>query len=115
MSNLKDLSDPRVWLEEVEDEGALSWVKQRNAKCLEVVGEPETRTTYGKLLSIMDSTEKIPYIGRVINGFYYNFWQDETRVRGIWRRCTLEEFKKDAPDWEVVLDLDIQLRCAVGT
>ena len=25
--------------------------------------------------------------------FYYNFWQDADHVKGIWRRCTLEEYK----------------------
>jgi len=47
-------------------------------------------------LSILDSKEKIPYIGRVFTTpsgvtHYYNFWQDEVHVRGIWRRCTLDE------------------------
>ena len=36
----------------------------------------------------------------------YNFWQDEVHVRGVWRRCTLAEYKKEVPAWEVVLDLD---------
>ena len=33
-------------------------------------------------------------------------WQDETHVRGIWRRCSLDEYRKDDPAWEVVLDVD---------
>ena len=45
-------------------------------------------------------------LGRVLNGLYYNFWQDETHVRGIWRRCTLEEYRKPDPAWETVLDID---------
>ena len=59
-----------------------------------------------RILDILDSKEKIPYVGRVLNGLYYNFWQDETHVRGIWRRCTLDEYRKDKPEWESVLDLD---------
>lgn len=27
-------------------------------------------------------------------------------VKGIWRRCTLEEYRKPEPQWETVLDLD---------
>ena len=37
---------------------------------------------------------------------YYNFWQDDKNVRGIWRRCTLDEYRKPSPAWETVLDLD---------
>ncbi len=38
--------------------------------------------------------------------FYYNYWRDDKNVRGVWRRTTLEEYKKEKPNWEVVLDLD---------
>ncbi|MGL4551014.1 MAG: prolyl oligopeptidase family serine peptidase, partial [Gemmataceae bacterium] len=34
------------------------------------------------------------------------FWRDQTHVRGIWRRTTIEEYRKPAPAWETVLDLD---------
>ena len=99
-------NDPRIWLEEVEGEEALEWAMGRNEAALEAIGQPESRDTYRRLLDIMDSKEKIPFIGRVLNGLYYNFWQDETHVKGIWRRCTLDEYRKAAPAWETVLDLD---------
>src|SRR5205823_6525626 len=38
--------------------------------------------------------------------YYYNFWQDAAHVRGLYRRTTLEEYRKDNPAWETVLDLD---------
>src|SRR5262249_33547633 len=38
--------------------------------------------------------------------YYYNFWRDAKNPRGLWRRTTLEEYRKDQPAWEVVLDLD---------
>ena len=38
--------------------------------------------------------------------YYYNFWRDAKNPRGLWRRTTLEEYRKDQPDWEVVIDLD---------
>ena len=38
--------------------------------------------------------------------FVYNFWQDENHVKGIWRRTTMEDFKKEEPEWETVLDVD---------
>ena len=36
----------------------------------------------------------------------YNFWQDAENPRGLWRRTTLESYRKRDPDWEAVLDLD---------
>jgi prolyl oligopeptidase len=98
--------DPRVWLEGVEDAGALDWVRSWNAHATSSLGDPKGSATYTKILEILDSKEKIPYVGRVLDGLYYNFWQDDVHVKGIWRRCTLAEYRKEAPAWEVVLDLD---------
>ena len=89
-------SDPRIWLEDVTGEEALAWVKARNAAALSSFGNPSDSATYSRILEILDSKAKIPYIGRVLNGLYYNFWQDETHVRGIWRRCTLDEYRKES-------------------
>ncbi|KAL3928426.1 MAG: hypothetical protein SGPRY_002390, partial [Prymnesium sp.] len=98
--------DPRLWLEDVEGERCLDWVRTRNAHVLESLGEPKESSLYKRILDILESKEKIPYIGRVLNGRYYNFWQDEQHVKGIWRRCTLDEYRKPSPKWETVLDLD---------
>mmetsp|Transcript_29358 Transcript_29358/g.95600 ORF Transcript_29358/g.95600 Transcript_29358/m.95600 type:complete len:750 (-) Transcript_29358:128-2377(-) len=106
LPTLEDLTDPREWLEEVEGDKQIGWVKEQNADAVARIGEPSDKPLYGRLLEIMESDEKIPYIGRVLNGLYYNFWQDETHVQGIWRRCTLDEYRKAEPEWELVLDLD---------
>jgi len=98
--------DPRVWLEEVEGEESLRWVRQRNAHAIDSLGQPSSLPVYTRILDILDSKEKIPYVGRVLNGLYYNFWQDERHVKGIWRRCSLDEYRKPSPAWETVLDLD---------
>ena len=91
LPTVADLTDPREWLEDVEGDAPLAWVRERNAHALQAIGEPSEKRLYSRLLKILDSSEKIPYIGRVLNGRYYNFWEDETHVRGIWRRCTLDE------------------------
>ena len=101
-----DLRDSRRWLEEVEGTAALDWVKAKNAEALALLGDPKASPMHDRILGILDSKEKIPYVGRVLNGLYYNFWQDATHVRGIWRRTTPAEYKKAEPAWEVVLDLD---------
>ena len=83
LPTLTDLTDPREWLEDVEGEDALNWVRSRNEHALEAIGEPSTKPSYSRVLSILDSNEKIPYIGRVLNGLHYNFWQDDVQPKGI--------------------------------
>src|SRR5262249_49272318 len=101
-----DKDDPYLWLEEVTGEKALAWVKARNAESTgELTKSPEFQALNDRLLKILDSKEKIPYIAKR-GEFYYNFWRDEKNKRGLWRRTTLEEYRKPEPKWETVLDLD---------
>lgn len=98
--------DPYQWLEEVQGKKPLEWVKDQNT---ESVTELTTTTQFQKLnerlLSILDSDAKIPMISKA-GDWYYNFWRDAKNRRGLWRRTTLEEYRKPEPKWETVLDLD---------
>ncbi len=101
---LKD--DPYIWLEEVEGQKALDWVKEQNKKSTDKLAQsPEFIELKKRLLAIMDSKEKIPYVSKH-GKYYYNFWKDQNAVRGVWRRTSFEEYKKPNPDWETVLDVD---------
>ena len=99
-------TDPFLWLEDVGGDRALGWVRARNADSEKVL---TTDARFGalqqKLLAILDSTARIPYVSKH-GEHYYNLWQDAQNPRGLWRRTTLAEYRKDAPQWEVVLDLD---------
>jgi prolyl oligopeptidase len=98
--------DPYLWLEDVTGERALTWVREQNAiSTKELEASPIFEPIRARLLAIMDSKEKIPYVAKH-GEFYYNFWRDQKNVRGLWRRTTLEEFKKPEPAWEDVLDID---------
>ncbi|MGN6642360.1 MAG: S9 family peptidase, partial [Verrucomicrobiota bacterium] len=100
------VADPYLWLEDVTGEKALDWVRQQNAVTVkELENAPDFKGTRQKLLSILNSKERIP--GVIKRGkFYYNFWMDEKNPRGLWRRTTLDEYRKAEPRWEIVLDLD---------
>jgi len=98
--------DPYLWLEEVASEQALGWVGERNAETeAELTAAPGYAALRARLKTILDSKDRIPYVG-LYQGRYYNFWRDADHERGIWRRTTLEEYRKPAPQWETVLDLD---------
>jgi len=98
--------DSYLWLEEVEGKKALDWVRAENAistKALE--SSKDFAPIKDGLRAILDSKERIPRVTKK-GRFYYNFWRDDKNVRGLWRRTTLEEYKKEKPNWETILDLD---------
>ncbi|MEM7196544.1 MAG: S9 family peptidase, partial [Pseudomonadota bacterium] len=81
-------TDPYLWMEEVEGEAALAWVNAQNDRSLAAIqAESVYEDNYAKALDLATSTDRIPY-GTVRDGLVYNFWQDETNVRGLWRRTT---------------------------
>jgi prolyl oligopeptidase len=99
-------ADPYQWLEDVTGEKQLTWVRQQNAiSTNELEAMPGFEPLRKRLLSILDSKEKIPYVAKH-GKYYYNLWRDEKNVRGVWRRTTLEEYKKAQPAWETVIDVD---------
>ena len=98
--------DPYLWLEEVEGEKALEWAEQRSAAdTAELEAVPEFAPIQAELLEIYNSRERIP-LPQVLGDWAYNYWQDAEHVRGIWRRCTIEQYLTADPAWETVLDLD---------
>lgn len=98
--------DPWGWLEGVQDARALEFVAARNAESLgELTASPDYEALRSRLLGILDSDEKIPYVEEM-GGLLYNFWQDATHPRGLWRRTTWASYRTASPSWEVVLDLD---------
>jgi prolyl oligopeptidase len=105
-----DTTDPWLWLEDVDSDEALGWVCERNVETeRELAALPGHAALRARLKTILDSRDRIPYVGHH-DGRYYNFWRDADRERGIWRRTTLDDYRKPAPAWETVLDLDALAR-----
>jgi len=98
--------DPYLWLEEVENEKALAWAKERSdADTAIIEAVPEFAEIHAELLEIYNSKDRIP-TPAVRGAWIYNFWRDAEHVRGVWRRTFLSEYLKESPAWEIVLDLD---------
>lgn len=99
-------NDKFMWLEEVEGEKQLAWVEDRNRESLGILEDlPTFNDLFEKNLEVYNSSERIAY--PTIRGNYvYNFWKDENHERGIWRRTTLDEYRKSEPEWETLLDVD---------
>ena len=99
-------NDPHLWLEDVEGDKALDWVRARNAVSEKQLAEdPGFEKVRQNLLDILDSDARIPYVSKQ-GEYYYNFWRDKQNPQGVWRRTTLAEYRKDEPTWEVLLDID---------
>lgn len=106
VSDVTEETDPHLWLEEVTGEKALDWVRAQNKVTQDKFEASESFTTLrDDLLKILDSDERIPFVSKR-GEYYYNFWRDQKNERGLWRRTSLEEFRKQQPTWEIVLDLD---------
>ncbi|MFK0215808.1 prolyl oligopeptidase family protein [Streptomyces sp. NPDC090298] len=95
-----------MWLEDVSGEAALAWVAERNAETAEALAaDAGFAPLKARVREVLDASDRIPYTVRR-GAFLYNFWRDADHVRGVWRRTTLEQYRKDAPEWEVLLDVD---------
>ncbi len=97
---------PFEWLESVDGKEAMDWVRAENARALPVLtGDARYAGLEADALKILSAQDRIPtpvFHGKDI----YNFWQDATNTRGLWRRTSLDSYRTDAPAWETVLDID---------
>ncbi|OKO89072.1 peptidase S9 [Bradyrhizobium sp. NAS80.1] len=97
--------DPWLWLEEIEGVRALDFVERQNCLTLEKFGGAAFQRDRDILAAIYDRPDNIPYVGQS-GGLLHNTWKDAEHPRGIWRRTTLDEFRKATPTWETILDVD---------
>ena len=106
VEELEPCGDPYVWLEAIDEEKALDWVRAQNAVSTQALAtDPIFETLRERFRTIMDSDARIPMATKRGDDLY-NFWRDGDHPRGILRRTTLASYRTDDPKWEVVLDVD---------
>jgi prolyl oligopeptidase len=99
-------TDPFLWLEDVEGDKALGWVRGENARSLALLeADPRYQQLYDAALKIITAEDRIPYPS-FRGESLANFWQDKTQVRGVWRKTALASYRTAEPQWETVLDID---------
>ncbi|OBA85878.1 prolyl oligopeptidase [Mycolicibacterium elephantis] len=97
--------DPYLWLEDITGEEALDWVRKHNEPTLAKFGGERFEQMRAEALEVLDTDARIPYVRR--RGEYlYNFWRDADNPRGLWRRTTLESYRTEEPEWDVLIDVD---------
>ncbi|WP_197373429.1 prolyl oligopeptidase family serine peptidase [Mycolicibacterium baixiangningiae] len=101
--------DAYLWLEDITGDDALDWVRRHNEPTLADLGGERFEQMRTEALEVLDTDARIPYVRR--RGEYlYNFWRDAANPRGLWRRTTLESYRTEEPEWDVVIDVDALAR-----
>jgi prolyl oligopeptidase len=109
-TEVRAADDPYLWLEQLDSERSMDWVREQNAKTLSVLEHDQRYPAlYADAMTIAQAQDRIPE-PRFLAGDIYNFWQDAQHVRGIWRKTSLADYRHPAPTWSTVLDLDAQAR-----
>jgi prolyl oligopeptidase len=97
--------DPYLWLEEIETPRVLAWVEAQSAATLQRFSDAAVMADCEILKAIFDRPDNIATPNRRA-GRLFNPWKDAANPRGVWRVTTLESFCCDAPDWDVLIDVD---------
>ncbi|MGJ7544890.1 prolyl oligopeptidase family serine peptidase [Variovorax sp. LT1R16] len=99
--------DDHLWLEDIDGDAPLAWVRAQNARTVQAYAQsPAFEALQQGILEVLDSEDRIPMVDKIGPRFFYNFWRDKAHPKGVWRRTTLEEYRQPQPAWETVLDID---------
>ncbi|ANS77403.1 Prolyl endopeptidase [Serinicoccus hydrothermalis] len=106
MTTTSSSDDPYRWLEEVESDDALSWVRERSAASEQTLhSHPLHGSLHDGIREALQASDRIPLVSQV-GDHLYGFWTDAEHPRGVWRRTTWESYRTDDPRWEVLVDVD---------
>ncbi len=98
-------NDPFLWLEDITGDDALGWVRRHNDPTLDEFCDERFEQMRTEALEVLDTDARIPYVRRR-GDHLYNFWRDAANPRGLWRRTTLDSYRTESPDWDVMIDVD---------
>ncbi len=102
--------DPFLWLEALDSPRAMAWVKAENARTSAVLDhDPLYPVLFKEALAIAEAKDRIPE-PRFVGGRVLNLWRDADHARGLWRRTSVDDYRKSTPRWTTVLDLDALAR-----
>ena len=105
VTNPPQADDPFLWLEDITGDDALAWVRAHNDPTIAELGGERFEQMRADALEVLNTDTRIPYARRR-GEFLYNFWRDATNPKGLWRRTTLESYRTETPEWDVVVDVD---------
>ena len=99
-------SDPYLWLEQIQGDQALDWVRTQNAATQAKLGKHAVYDQiYADALDALTRKDKLPEITQHGDWIYY-LSKSTKHPRGVLQRSPLADFKQGTPDWKTVLDID---------
>lgn len=104
--------DPFLWLEAVDGEQALEWVRAQNDRYLPELGAvPGFAGWRQRAEAILQDPRRIAMpsgVGpsAVTATDVFNFWRDDRHVRGLWRISDRVSYEAGSPQWTTLLDMD---------
>lgn len=103
----KEAADPRAYLNEIDGDKAMVWVKAHNQSTVDKLSkDPRYGEYQADILTMLHATDRIVIPGFAHGGMIDNFWQDGVHVQGLWRRTNWEAYRSGSPPWHVILDVD---------
>jgi len=103
-------ADDHLALEEVQGAEAMAFVAESNRKARAALeADPRYETFRAQAEAILTATDRIPTPSFLGDGIG-NFWQDATNPKGVWRRTTLDSYRTETPQWEMLIDVDALAR-----
>jgi prolyl oligopeptidase len=97
--------DSFLWLEDIDAPRSLTWVKDHNAVTMQRLKSlPNYDSLYHDALAVLESSSRLPDV-TPRGGWLYNLWRDPAHPRGLFRRVKPDEFRRDQPTWQTVLDI----------
>ena len=98
--------DKYQWLEAVDGDKALAWVKEQNDLTDKSLGNDTLyKELYQDALAALGKQDKLPSI-QVKGNWVYQLHKNKKNPRGVYQRSAIEAFKQGNPDWQTVLDID---------
>ncbi|MFT6101039.1 MAG: prolyl oligopeptidase [Arenicella sp.] len=102
----KDAHDSYLWLEDIDAERSMDWVRAANAETdKRLSNDALYKEIYADALSALNTKDKLPDIS-VIGDLVYTLKKDADHPRGVYQRTSLNDFKSANGKWETVLDID---------
>ncbi len=99
--------DPRAYLDDINGDKAMSWVKAHNDKTLSrLSADPRFAQNQATALKILQNNDRIALPSFARHEMVDNVWQDARHPQGIWRRATWASYRAGKPAWKTILDID---------
>lgn len=111
--------DEFSYLEDGAGQKTQEWVRTQNSRTLDrLEKDPRFQRNIQLALRASDPVDSAGLIQKwrgvmIARDWVYQFWNDSTNPRGLWRRASLASFRAKKPEWQALVDFD-QLSKAEG-